>query len=299
VAKDDAVEALRELGFNDLEADVYLFLLSSPPLTAYKVGRALGRPTANVYKAVESLARRGAVLVEEGEQRVCRAVPVGALSRQLERVFRSSLEQAQAALAGLERAQADERVYKLESTPRLFARCEEMLAHAERIAVVDAFPRALERLTPWIAAACKRGVEVFVEAYAPAKIPGAKVVLAPSSQQVLEHWRSEQLNVVVDGREHLLALLSSDLTEIRQAVWSNSLYLSCLHHAGRLCEHTLVAAMEQASLNRPDEVLRLLREHGFFIKSEVPGQQELLARFAVPPADEPPAARPRSRRRTR
>ena len=93
-----ALASLRDLGFNDLEAEVYMFLLPSEPITAYRIGRAIGRPTANVYKAVESLARRGAVVIEEGEQRTCRAVPVVDLTKQLERAFRESLDRAKGAL---------------------------------------------------------------------------------------------------------------------------------------------------------------------------------------------------------
>ncbi len=283
MSREQTVASLKELGFNELEAEVYLFLLPSPPLTAYAVGRGLGRPTANVYKAVESLARRGAVLVEEGEQRVCRAVPVAELVKQLERGFRGTLSRVEKLLAEHDAAPMDERVYKLESVPRLFERVREMLERARKVAVVDAFPRALERLAPWIVDTCKRGVDVFVEAYAPIDLPGARVAVLPSGAKTLETWRSEQLNLVVDGREHVLALLTSDLSEIRQAVWSNSLYLSCIHHAGRLCEHTLVGMMAAHAAGDTAAALRLLEGHRFFSSSEVPGQAELTERFTPRP----------------
>ena len=95
----------------------------------------------------------------------------------------------------------------------------------------------------------------------------------------METWGSEQLNVVVDGAEHIVALLSSDLTEIRQAVWSNSLYLSCLQHAGRLCEHTVVAMIAALADGKPDDALRLLEEHRFFLRGDVPGQRMLVERL--------------------
>jgi sugar-specific transcriptional regulator TrmB len=298
MTRDAARPALRALGFNDLEAEVYLFLLASPPVTAYRIGRALGRATANVYKAVESLARRGAVEVEEGEQRTCRAVPVDDLARQLERTFRGSLDGAVRALADLEVPSFDERVYKLESVPRLFERCHEMLARAHTVAVIDAFPRALERIRPWILEAAARGVEVFVEAYQPVDLPGVKVAWFADGARAVEPWRSEQLNVVVDGREHLVALLTSDLGEIRQAVWSGSLYLSCLQHAGRLSEHTLIAMIEAVGQGDPERALRVLDDHRFFYRSAVPGQRELFERLSPTAVRARPATPPRSRTRT-
>jgi sugar-specific transcriptional regulator TrmB len=56
--KSKAIELLRQIGLNQLEAEVYAFLLPSEPMTAYAIGTALGKPTANVYKAIERLARQ-------------------------------------------------------------------------------------------------------------------------------------------------------------------------------------------------------------------------------------------------
>jgi sugar-specific transcriptional regulator TrmB len=279
MARSQAVHALRNLGFNQLESEVYVFLLGRPAVTAYAVGRSLGRPTANVYKAVESLARRGAVLVEEGDQRACRAVPVSELLRQLDHGYKATLQSAKDALAELELQSDDERVYRIESVTRLFERCRDMMAKARSVVVVDAFPRALERIRPFVVAACRRGVRVFVEAYAPVEIEGASVAVFPKGEETLAKWQSEQLNVVVDGREHVLALLSPELDEVRQGVWSNSLYLSCLHHAGRLCEHTLIGMLSAARDGDTAAVLKRLEEHGFFINSDVPGLTQLMERF--------------------
>lgn len=83
--QEKCIALLRDLGLNQLEAEIYTFLLPNEPMTAYRVGKAIGRPTANVYKSIENLARFGAVLVEEGTNRVCRAVPVEEFIRQIGR----------------------------------------------------------------------------------------------------------------------------------------------------------------------------------------------------------------------
>ena len=89
------------------------------------------------------------------------------------------------------------------------------------------------------------------------------------------------MNVAIDGREHLLALLSKDCAQVHQAIWSRSLYLSCLHHGGRLCEHTLLRLMDAADRSADGKVLRrILEEHRFFVKDSVPGQKELFSRFS-------------------
>ena len=278
-----SLHLLLELGFNELEAEVYLHLLPNPPATAYAVGKALGRPTANVYKAVDVLAHRGAVLIEEGENRQCRAaVPVAEFLRQARASFNELTAEAERRLGSLLSAPPDERVYRIESSEQLFERARTMLEITVRkIAIVEAFPEALEKLTASIEKAAARGVEVFVESYRPIELKGAKVAYAAIASRAPEAWGSVQMNVVIDGREHLLALLSKDCAQVHQAVWSRSLYLSCLHHGGRLCKHTLLRLMDAADRSADGKVLcRILDEHRFFVKDTVPGQKELFSRFA-------------------
>jgi len=297
--RDEAISRLRELGLNQLEAETYAYLLPHEPATAYAIGRAIGRPTANVYKAVERLSRIGAVLVEEGENRVCRAVPVREFLAHTERAYSEKTGAAREALSRLERESFDERVYRIESVPEVLARAGEMLARARKVAVVDAFPRALGELTPALTRTARRGVQVIVEAYASTEIEGADIVVVPEGERSLEAWRSEQLNVIVDGREHLLALLSEDLREVHQAVWSRSLYLSCLHHAGRMSEITVIRMLNETAKAGGRRGRGPLQRHPFFRNSEVPGHRELLQRFArrTRPATIEQASRSRRGRR--
>ena len=157
-----------------------------------------------------------------------------------------------------------------------------MLTRAEKIAVVDAFPVALDAVLPAILAAIDRGVHIYVQLYQTCAIPGAEVVHAYQSEQVLAHWRCQQLNVIVDGQEVLLALLHADLSDVYQAVWTRSLYLSCAMHVGLMREHVFhtIAAFK----DRPDfpaELRQLLDQQPFFHDATVPGQQRLFERFGV------------------
>jgi sugar-specific transcriptional regulator TrmB len=277
-----ACRHLLEIGFNRLEAEVYVYLLANQPATAYAIGKKLACPTANVYKAVEVLARRGAVLVEDGDNRLCRAVPVGEFLERVNREFSGKTKTVADALAGLERQSEDERVYRLESAPQLLERCRQMLEErCERCAVVDAFPRALQAILPSIQIAIRRGVTVYVEAYEPIRIAGADIALTELGGEVLAQWRSEQLNVIIDGRESLMGLLDTGLTQVHQGLWTNSRYLSVLMHSGRLAEHTLVRLRALAAARQSAaEFGRVLANHPFLLDTDVPGHGEMLERYA-------------------
>lgn len=277
-----SIDHLTGLGLNRLEARVYVCLLTHPPMTAYRVARKVGAAAANVYKAIESLGAMGAVLIESGESRLCRAVPGDEFLRQLERGFQERSRKAAESLTRLRGGCEDEGWYKVESAAQILQRAREMLGRAEKIAVVDAFPNALDRLMPSVNETVSRGVEVLVQAYAPVRIPGASVITPQMGEASVSLWQSEQLNLVIDGRECIVALLDRDLERVHQGIWSRSLYLSCILLAGIRSEHTihrLRACMEgRGALTRMREALQ---SHTFFVNSDISGQRELMQRFVT------------------
>lgn len=244
--KQELITHLTHLGLNQLEAEVYCDLLAQGPGTGYGIGKRLGKATANVYKAIESLAAKGAVLLEDGERnRLCRALPAETFLANMEAQFQAKSAQARQALAGIESKTADDaRIYRFESAEAVFTQARQMLAACQQIIVLDIFPAALEAIRPEIIALAKQGKQVFVQAYAPADLPHCHVVeVKEQGIPFPEIFEGEQLNIIRDGEETLLALLTLDLVSVRQAVWSKSVYLSFLMHVGLMREHNVQEIM--------------------------------------------------------
>ncbi|HVH47199.1 MAG TPA: helix-turn-helix domain-containing protein [Labilithrix sp.] len=241
-SREEGIAALTELGFTRLEAEVYAVLVEESPATGYRVAQALGKAAANVYKAVETLSQKGAVLVDDGESRMLRAVPPAELLARVQRDFEKTRASATRALEKLRGAEGDERVYALTSRDQVMDRAEVMLRRARQLAAIDAFPEPLEDLRDLLVATAKRGVTVLVQVYAPADIEGAEVVHSPNGARLRKAWPAQWLNVVCDAREHLLSLSRSERGDVVQAVWSGSAYLSVIYSSG------LVAEMKNAAL---------------------------------------------------
>jgi len=231
------VESLTELGFTQLEAEVYVFLLQSETATGYGVAKALGRPTANTYKAIASLESKGAVMVDDGETRVCRAVPSHELLARLDREFQARRVRAESSLEALHGHEGDDRVYQLRTRAQVLERTRSMLGRACGRVVVDAFPGALDQVADALVETAARGISISLLAYEPdVTLDGIDVVPVDEAPRVLEGWPGDQLNVNVDAEEHLLALLARDDGGVLQATWSHSAFLSCLHYSGIACE---------------------------------------------------------------
>ena len=136
------LDNLLSLGLSQLEAEVYICLLPEEPMTAYRIGKLLGKPTANVYKAIDALVRKGAVLIEEGKSRKCRAVAPALFIKQLRTDFERKATTVTQSLIQLKKHSFDEDIYKVGTVALALEKGREMLKRSEKIVVIDAFPEA-------------------------------------------------------------------------------------------------------------------------------------------------------------
>lgn len=250
-------------------------------MTGYRIAQALRKAAPNVYKALESLETKGAVLVEDGESRLCRPVPPEELLAHLERRFRERRGRAARALKQAAGEAADDRVYTLRSADQVLERARRMLRGCAEVALVDAFPLPLATLRAELEAAAARGVQVAVKTYEPAEIRGARVAIDASRATVLERWPGQWVNLVVDGREHLIAFLTADGAGVHQAVWSGSAVLSWVYHCALCSEIVLedVRGLLDAGASVGD-VARAVETTVPLKALQAPGYRELATRFA-------------------
>ena len=253
---EDPTALLVELGLNELEARVYADLLREPRSTGYRVAKTLGKPAANVYKALESLESKGAVVVEDGTSRRFQPVPADEFLDRLERRFTRRRRAAAEALAHLPGPSGDDRIYQVRSADEVLDRCRRMISAAHRIVLLDIFPEPLEELRPEIEAAVTRGVEVVTKVYAPVELPGARVVLEPEYEDLRARWKGSWLAAYVDGTGVLYGVLSADLREVVYSVWSGSPHLGSVLTFGFAFEVAYTALKQQFVRGADLETLR-------------------------------------------
>jgi len=273
------VPALAALGLTELEASIYCHLVESGATTGYQVAKAIGKPVANAYKALYTLEEKGAVRVEEGEKRRCRAVPPRELLARLEREFRSRKAAAKAALAQAKGAPKDDNVYRVEGFLQVLERASSMLREARKHVVVDAFPSLLEELREDVEKAIARGVGVLVEAYEPVQFRGARVALHPSREEILPIWPGEMLSLAVDGREWLQAFVDRETREVQQAVWTANPFLATHAYLASVNNVVLSRMLDELQEGASTKTLRstLKRSDGFRLRHTL-GFQELTRR---------------------
>lgn len=282
MSKAEDTQPLVELGLTALEAESYAFLLRESPATGYRVAQALGKPVANTYKALESLGRKGAILVDEAESRLCRAVPADEWLSQLERQFHQRKQRASEALAGLGALPHDDRLYQLHTPSQVVERARAMLQRCRHTAVLDVFPTLLDVLGDDLEQCASRGVEVVVKTYEGVRLRGVRVVVRPRGHEITEAVPGEVISLNVDGAEHLLAVMSSETETVHQAIWTGSAIVSYLLFNGLINEVSQTAFM--AELEQDTSVERLRRvfrdfRHLHPISSRGPAYQNYIRRL--------------------
>lgn len=275
------VEPLMALGFTEMEAVVYAYLVENSPATGYRAAQDLGKPVANTYKAIESLQQKGAVIADQRATKLCRAVPYEEVLEALETSFDRWRSRASEALARLRPATEDEGVYGLQSRDQVVERARAMLERAEEVMLVDAFPAPLREIADDVRAAAARGVTVTAQVYEPTHLPGVEIVMNAHAEE-LRRWPGDWLNLVRDGSELLLAFLAVDGPGVHQAIWSRSPFL-CWAYQSALAGELLAARLQGALADdaSPGELDAIVERFSRFRAHESIGYKTLARRFEL------------------
>ena len=106
-----------------------------------------------------------------------------------------------------------------------------MIERARDVVLLDAFPAAIETLRPGLEAVAARGIPVAVQAYAPTEIKDVDIITPLGAEMVLQRWQGQWVCLMVDGAEYLFAYLDANGKAVHQAIWSESAFLSWVHHS--------------------------------------------------------------------
>lgn len=274
---------LAEVGFNGLEAKVYLALCREPGSTGYGVAKAVGKPVANTYKALDELVRRGAVAVDgSGRSRSYVAVPIGEYLERKEKDIEATRQELERELGDLSSTSVAEGIYKLTSTEQVYARVRAMLAEARSVVLLDVWPKPLEELRTDIETACGRGVKILIKAYTPTDLECSEVIAPRTDAPHLGVWKGDWLNVVADCREFVLALLKKEDGGVYEALWSRNQYLAMLTHSWVMGEQSMTRMVEM--LHRggsAEEIFREVRRMSSRYMSDTP-MHEVAAQWVSP-----------------
>jgi predicted transcriptional regulator len=233
-------DALTPFGFTALESEIYVFLLDHSPATGYRIAQGINKPAANTYKALQTLQSKGAILVEESSNRMCRAVPLEELMNRLQKDFENRRKQTIKDLKSAGKPPEDERVYILRSRDQALNRAREMIMEAKSVVLIKMAAPGVRSIEGTLDQAADRGLSISLLTDESITIDGVDSTWGPMD--------SAQVCVVTDANQTLAgALDSKGGTEV---VWTRNQSLAAVHHE---CLSGEIAFAHIAALLAADE----------------------------------------------
>lgn len=226
-------------------------------------------PHANVYQALNALARKGAVVFEDESSRAYSAVPPPELLGRLRRSFESECATVEQAFAAMQVEEPEgERLYRFTTRDQVLARALRMIDGARECVLAYAGPDDAAPLKSALEDAVRRDVSVAGLMLRDIDLPaGSHIRVSRVADQLATVWPNIPMIVIADAREVLLARFGPGPLDVRNALWTRSRFLASLFHNAIVSDtilHSLPAIEEIRSPNRyllgtvPDAVLHLL-----------------------------------------
>ncbi len=280
----DIPDALQRLGLTPLEGDIYRFLVQESPATGYRIAQALGRPVGNIYKAVESLETKGAILVSDDEgNRVARAVSITEFANRVRAEISQACTIAGRELAATDEVTTDDRLYRLTDRLQVFERARRMIESAGSFVVVNVTPALAGELKADFQAAAARGVRIGIKTFVSIAIEGCEVTVDPRGTKAVDSGPGQWLALTPDGRELLDALFDSSGHGLHTATWTANPMLVWMGFTGMASD--LALAQVKNDLNAgmdAAEVRRRLRARAAYESPSRSGRTTLIQRYRQP-----------------
>ena len=167
VANREVLSGLRQLGFTDYEARIYMQLLKASPATAYEIAKAAGVPRANTYAALESLAQRGAVLPVNEEPLRYIAAPPKSLFEAISGQTRALCDNLSDRLSVMAADDADYHVWTTHGDIAVQEKIESMIAESRSSIWIKAADDVVRRHKASLKKAAARGVSLMIVLFGP------------------------------------------------------------------------------------------------------------------------------------
>ncbi|MBD3349624.1 MAG: TrmB family transcriptional regulator [Candidatus Eisenbacteria bacterium] len=268
---------LQALGFTETESLVYAYLVENSPATGYRISHEIGKQPANTYKALSSLEDKGAIVVESGQSNLCQAVPPDEVLANLERQFQRHRLEAKRELEALPSPSAYGGVFHLKTVEQVIQRARAMVSDAEKVVLCDLSPGPCRLMAETLRDAAASGALVACHVYAGERIEGVHTLYVEEHDLAAVGWPGQQISVVADSLEHVMGLLSMDMEEVHEAVWSNSNFLSCMQHNNLSAE--IIAIGPRSVYSGPADDVRELTNGITLARFRPPGLESLIRRF--------------------
>lgn len=159
--KNDIIMVLEKLNFSKLEADIYLTLLESEPMSGYQLAKKIDISRSSIYNAIDHMYEKGMVLLVPNKTPMYRAQKPEILFEKLQYEFDENTKLVKEGLQDFLDTSYEENFLNLKGFENIIFNVKEMLKSAKREVYINT-DFDLEYFRDEFAELKKNGVRVIV-----------------------------------------------------------------------------------------------------------------------------------------
>lgn len=122
---------MKEFGFNESETNIYISLLENGSMTGYEVSKKSGVPRSKVYNWLESLVKKGVVLVNNSEPKVYSAISSEEFIDLIKRQTLTNINEIDQYLEQITEKKEASLLWQLENNQAIMSKIQSMIKHAK------------------------------------------------------------------------------------------------------------------------------------------------------------------------
>lgn len=204
VNKDRFVENIRNLGFSEYEAKIYLSLLQENPSTAYEAGKISGVPTSKVYEVLKKLSSKGIVSdVAVGKQK--RYIPIAPeeMLKRHKAVTDKIIDSLRGDFSDLKSAREGPPIWHIIDYDHLMDKAQRVIGGATKTVLISTWRKEFEVLEKNLRNSLMRNVRVAVVHFGQPETKIGQMYPHPVEGSSFQEKDRRSLVVVADSREAL------------------------------------------------------------------------------------------------
>jgi len=217
---EETLSYLKEMGFTEYEAKVYIALLNQHPVSAYTISQNSGVPHSRVYDITRRLIKKGVAVSTGIKPELFSPLSPDDLVEKLRREYNQFTEELEKRLKTVNFVSDFDPVWNLQNKEKSFEMACDLIDQAKSTIYIGIWSEELSLLIKNLKAASKRGVRVLTLIYGKDKLDFGETYNHDTENMGPIEKLGRTLDCVVDSEMCITGALGG--TERCQVIWTKN-----------------------------------------------------------------------------
>ena len=201
------INHLKELGFSQYEAKVYIALLQSSHSTGYELGKISGVPASKIYEVLSKLQDKEVVMALDTEPRKYIPLPPDDVLSRLKAHYLHSIHSLSEALEDIYQKEHQDQhyIWNINGYESVFQKLNDFLTRAVTSIYISIWAEELELIYPVIEELEKRGIRIYIVLFGESPHKIGQMFRHGREHEIRQERGGRRLSLVIDETAMLVS----------------------------------------------------------------------------------------------